>query len=75
MGDLLRLTPGSSAQLLWGARTNIYDSYGTSVVCLDGQLTIQSYSSHSYGQDRIEPMWQNYVFNALKTRYEYLLNQ
>jgi hypothetical protein len=75
LGDLMRLTPGSSAQLLWGARTNIYDSYGTAAVCLEGQLIIQSYSSHSYGQDRIERMWQNYVYHALKTRYEYLINQ
>lgn len=75
LGDLIRLTPGSSAQLLWGARTNITDSYGTAAVCLDGLLIIQTYSSHSYGQNRIELMWQNYVYNALKTRHEYLSNQ
>jgi hypothetical protein len=75
LGDLLRLTPGSSAKLLWGARTNINDSYGTAATCFDGQLIIQTYSSHSYGQDRIERMWQNYVYNALKSRYKYLYNQ
>jgi hypothetical protein len=75
LGDLLRLTPGSTAQLLWGARTNVNDSYGVAATCFDGQLIIQTYSSHSYGQDRIERMWQNYVYNALKSRYEYLYDQ
>jgi hypothetical protein len=72
LGDLIKLIPGSSAQLLWGARTNIKDSYSTAVVCMDGQLIIQTYSSHSYGQDRVERMWQNYIFNALETRYKML---
>ena len=71
-GDLIRLTPGSRAQLLWGTRTNQKDSYGTAVVCLDGQLIIQTYSSHSYGEDRIERMWQNYVYQTLMTRFEFL---
>ncbi len=71
-GDLMRLVPGSKAQLLWGARTNVKDAYGTAVVCLDGQLIIQTYSTHSYGQDRIVRMWQNYIYNALKARYIYL---
>ncbi len=72
LGDWMKLRPGSSAIPLWSARVNVRDSYLTAVTCLDGQLTIQSYSSHSYGQDRIMLMWQNYIYNALKTRYEYL---
>jgi hypothetical protein len=71
-GDLMRLVPGSNAQLLWGARTNQKTSSGTAVVCLDGQLIIQSYSTHSYGQDRIVRMWQNYIYNALQARYRNL---
>lgn len=74
LGDLMHLAPGSRANLIWGARTNQNSSYATAVVCLDGQLTIQSFSSHSYGEDRVERMWQNYVYNALLTRYNYLLS-
>jgi len=72
LGDLMKLRPGSDAQLLWGARSNVTDSYATAVSCLDGRLIIQTYSSHSYGQDRIVLMWQNYIYNTLKARYEYL---
>jgi hypothetical protein len=61
LGDLLRLTPGSNATLIWGARTNNKDSYA-----------IQTYGSHSYGQDRVVLMWQNYIYNTLKARYDYL---
>jgi hypothetical protein len=75
LGDLLKLRPGSAAIPLWGARVNVTDSYLTAVSCLDGQLIIQTYSSHSYGEDRIMLMWQNYIHNALKTRYEYLQGQ
>jgi hypothetical protein len=72
LGDLMKLSPGSDAQLLWGVRVNIKDSYATAVSCMEGQLIIQSYSSHSYGQDRIERMWQNYIYNTLQARYDYL---
>jgi hypothetical protein len=74
-GDLMRLVPGSKATLLWGARTNVKDSYATAAVCVDGRLIIQTYSTHSYGEDRVERMWQNYIYNALKARYDYLSNQ
>ncbi len=72
LGDLRRLTPGSKANLIWGARTNVKDSYATAVSCIDDRLIIQTYGSHSYGQDRIVLMWQNYIHNTLKARYDYL---
>ena len=72
LGDWLRLRPGSSAKLLWSARSNVRDAYGTAVVCIDDRLIIQTYSSHSYGQDRVVLMWQNYIYNTLKARYDYL---
>ena len=69
LGDLLRLSPGSTATPLWSARTNTRDTYLTAVACLDNRLIIQTYSSHDYGQDRIVRMWQNYIYNALQARY------
>jgi hypothetical protein len=75
LGDLMKLSPGSNAQFLWGVRVNVKDSYATAVSCLNGQLIIQTYSTHSYGQDRVERMWQNYVYNTLQARYNYLSNK
>ncbi|MBG7609633.1 MAG: hypothetical protein IZT55_02080 [Anaerolineae bacterium] len=72
LGDLMQLTPGSKAKLIWGARTNIKDSYATAVSCIDDRLIIQTYASHNYGQDRIVMMWQNYIYSVLNARYDYL---
>lgn len=69
IGDLLRLAPGSSSTLLWGARGTEKTSYGVAASCLGGRVIIQTYSSHSYGQDRVTLMWQNYIYNALKARF------
>ncbi len=73
LGDLIRLRPGSEAQLLWGTRPNVTDSAAVAAVCVDGRLIIQTYSTHGYGYDRVVPMWENYIYNALRARYEYLL--
>ncbi|MEW6718422.1 MAG: hypothetical protein AB1345_13095 [Chloroflexota bacterium] len=72
LGDLLKLNPGSSATPLWGLNATTYDSSLTAVSCLDGRLIIQTYSTHSYGRDRILLMWQNYVYNTLKARFDLL---
>ncbi len=70
LGDLLRLAPGSRAVPLWSARSTAGDSYLTAVACLDNRIIIQTYSSHNYGKDRIVRMWQNYIYNTLRARYE-----
>ncbi|MBM3145364.1 MAG: hypothetical protein FJ010_10405 [Chloroflexi bacterium] len=72
LGDLLKLSPGSDAKLLWGARSAVKDSYATAVSCVDGRVIIQTYGSHSYGADRIVRMWVNYIYNTLMARYQYL---
>ncbi len=75
LGDLIRLRPGSDANLLWGAGVNVSDSYATAASCVDGRLILQTYSTHSYGQERIVLMWQNYIYNTLKARYDYLASR
>ncbi len=72
-GDLIRLRPGSEALLLWGTLPNTPDRNGLAAVCVDGRLILQTYCTHSYGYDRVVPMWENYIYNALRARYEYLL--
>lgn len=69
LGDFLRLVPGSEAEPLWSARVNVKDTYLTAVSCLDNQLIFQTYSTHSYGKDRVVRMWQNYIYHTLYARY------
>ena len=70
LGDFMRLAPGSEAVALWAARVNVKDNFLTAVSCLDYQLIIQTYSTHSYGKDRIVLMWENYIYHALLARYQ-----
>lgn len=72
LGDFIRIKPGGDAKILWVARANVKDSYGTAATCMDGRLIFQTYSTHSYGQERVVLMWQNYIYNTLKARYDYL---
>ncbi|MEW5869763.1 MAG: hypothetical protein AB1894_10850 [Chloroflexota bacterium] len=69
LGSLMALTGSGDAQLLLG--TNATEKYqdGTLAVCLGGQLTLQTFSSHSFPYDRMFPLWQNYIYNALQVRY------
>ena len=75
LGDRMMLTAGSKAIPLWGLYPNSYNKALTAVKCIDGRLIIQTHSSHSYGESRIILMWQNYIYNTLKARYDYLAAQ
>lgn len=75
LGDRMRLSPGGDAVALWG----LYDLDSpsqsddlTAVTCLDGRLIIQTYGTHSYGESRVIRVWENYIYNTLKARYDYL---
>lgn len=75
LGDRMRLAPGSKAIPLWGLYANSKNNDLTAVTCVDGRVIIQTYSTHSYGDDRVVRMWQNYIYNTLKARYDYLAAQ
>lgn len=73
LGDRMRLSPGSSATPLW---TLYGKSNGVDIVavsCVDDRFIIQTYATHSYSQDRIVPVWQNYIYSTLRARYDYLV--
>jgi hypothetical protein len=70
VGDLVRLNPGSSAKLLLGTSPDIKDSHGTLTVCMDGRLIFQTFSDHQFSIDNMSLLWQNYIYNALRTRFE-----
>jgi len=69
IGDLVKLRPGSEATLLLGTIDNINTAHGISTVCLDGRLIIQSFSSHVLDFKVMSPLWENYIINALRTRF------
>jgi len=69
IGDLVKAIPGSGATLLVGTTSSSKTSHGTVTVCMDGKLILQTFSSHSLTFSSMEPVWENYITNALKTRY------
>lgn len=73
LGDRMRLAPGSSATPLWSlyGKSNGIDIVAVS--CVDDRFIIQTYGTHSYAQDRIVPVWQNYIYSTLRARYDYLV--
>ncbi len=71
LGTKMALTGTGDGQLLIG--TNAQESYrdGTLAVCMDGQVTIQGFSSHSFPYRVVGPLWENYIVNALRWRYNH----
>lgn len=74
-GDLLKTIPGSDAVLLAGTYAQEKNSYGLLASCHDGRVIIQTYSSHDYRQDDVVRLWENFIYNALRSHFEYELSQ
>ncbi len=68
LGSLMALTGSGDAQFLLGVKAEDKNRDGTLAVCLGGQLILQTFSSHSFNQDTMMLLWQNYIVNALKYR-------
>jgi len=68
-GDFLEKNQGSKAVIVLGQKSQDKTRYATLVSCLDGQFIIQTHSTHSYGHDRMIPLLQNMIYQALKARY------
>lgn len=75
LGDRMRLSPGSTATPLWGLYATSGNDDIVAVSCVDDRMIIQTYATHSYSQDRIVPVWQNYIYSTLRARYDYLAAQ
>ena len=69
-GDMLKLNPGSDAVLLAGAQSKEHSSYGLIAECMDGQMIWQTFSTHDYRHQDMINLWQNYIYNTLRARYE-----
>jgi len=70
-GDLLKTIPGSDAILLAGTYAQEKNSHGVLATCHNDRVIIQTYSSHDYKQDDVVRLWENYIYNALRARFEY----
>jgi hypothetical protein len=69
LGDLLKKsTIGGDAQILVGTLGTESTNHGTLAVCIDDQLTLQTFSTHQLTYDVMRRVWENYIYNALKTR-------
>jgi hypothetical protein len=74
IGDLLELKskggePVGDAVLLAGTNGSWKTDHGTLVSCLRGRLILQTFSSHEYNYGEVVQLWQNYVYNALKSHF------
>lgn len=74
LGDLLEVDPGLAGNggnptPLAGLNPSWKSSHATLVVCLDGQLIIQTFRTHEYQYDDMLLLWKNYVNNALSSHF------
>ncbi|MFM8322968.1 MAG: hypothetical protein ACKOC5_18820 [Chloroflexota bacterium] len=69
LGSLMSLTGAGDAQLLLGIDRRSRQQGGTLATCLDGLLTLQTFSSHSFPYDVMAPLWENMIDKALRVRY------
>lgn len=72
VGDTVEVVPGSDATLMAGRLPNEHKSYGLITECMDGRIVWQTFSTHDYKDAEMLSLWQNYIYNALEARYEYL---
>jgi hypothetical protein len=69
LGSKMALTGNGDAQMLLGRNAQDPTRDGTLASCMGGQLTLQTFSSHTFPFDVMYPLWENYIYNALKVRF------
>ncbi len=68
VGDLMKKSSGSDAVLLLGTKGSDKNAYSTVIVCMDGRLTLQTFTTHNFTIYEYAPLLENYVHNALIAR-------
>lgn len=71
-GDLLELGSGGDAVLVGGLHADRKSDYGVLAVCMGGRMVIQTFSSHDYKWDAVQPLWVNYITYTLTNHYDYI---
>ena len=69
LGSKMALTGRGDAIFLLGTDAQSDFKDGTLAVCMQGHLILQTFSSHSFEWDTMYPLWENYITNALKVRF------
>ncbi|MBN1148035.1 MAG: hypothetical protein JXA78_12325 [Anaerolineales bacterium] len=69
-GDLVKITLRGDAALLVGSMADEKQTHGTVTVCFDNRLILQTFSSHNLTFNAMRPLWENYIYNALRVRFE-----
>ena len=69
IGDLLKKSPNGDATIVLAIVGAQNTGYGTLAVCVDDRLILQTFSSHQLAFETMQPVWENYIYHALKTRF------
>ena len=68
LGSHTAYTGRGDAQILMGTDAQDGNKDGVLTVCMGGQFTLMTFSSHSFPYDIMYPLWENMIHNALKIR-------
>lgn len=76
LGDLMLIEPASSVPsgdpvILANVNPAWTQDHGLLVTCLGGRMILQTFRSHEYHHDDMVALWQNYIYNALKSHFAY----
>jgi len=69
VGDLIKKSYNKNAQLVIGTIATDKNTHGTLAICENGRLTLQTFCSHNLTYDAMGPLWENYIYNALKAHF------
>lgn len=69
LGSLMAYTGQGDAIFLLGRDPQNQVKDGALATCMNGQLILQTFSSHSFSYERMGPLWENYITNALRVRF------
>lgn len=73
VGDLMQLTPNSTAHQLAAPVSYTYTrDHGLIYSCIDGRMVLQTFSTHDYADADMQLLWQNYMYNTLQARLDYI---
>lgn len=70
LGSLMALTGQGDAVLLLGTTATERNRDGGLAVCMNGRFILQTFSTHSFSQDTMLLLWENYIYNALEARFQ-----
>ena len=71
VGDLMKKVPNSDAVLLIGTKATDKNAFATVTICVDGRLTLQTFTAHNFTINEFAPLIENYIHNALIANHIY----